>query len=289
MSAATPVLAFDQWLAGARQTALQPPAQPRQPLIVAGQVVGSVAEGFLDEISLKGFLGKRCKLSKQEHLRITPAVGAGAAAWHLEFPHGASPNAATDALNTLAAALRDQGLCGPWRDEQLAVCTPAGDVVGTVERGAVRVLGISTRAVHLVGLAPDGRMWVQKRSMVKPNNPGLWDTLMGGMVSAADSLTQALARETWEEAGLRIDALQGVRHGGHVHFSRPSREGGGAGYMLERIDWFSAQVPEGVEPRNQDGEVERFDLLPQDVLCTQVAQGLFTLEAGLVIAGFLGR
>ena len=269
--------AFDAWLAGARQAAQQPPARPRQALVVAGQVVGSVEDGFLKQIGLQRLLDKRYQLSKQE-------LDAGGAAWHLDAP----VDSATGALNALAAALRAHGLCGPWRDEQLAVCNPAGEVVGTVERGAVRVLGIATRAVHLVGLAPDGRMWVQKRSLAKPNNPGLWDTLMGGMVSAADSLPQALARETWEEAGLRVEALAGVRHGGHVDFSRPSREGGGTGYMVERIDWFRAEVPEGLTPANQDGEVERFDLLPLDTVRAQVAQGLFTLEAGLVIAGFLG-
>ena len=268
--------AFDQWLAGARHEAQRPPAQPRQPLVVAGQVIGSVAEGFLHQISLQRLLDKRYALSINER--------DGAPAWWLQGP----PGSATDALNTLAAALRDEGLCGPWRDEQLAVCNAAGEVVATVERGAVRVLGITTRAVHLVGLAPDGRMWVQKRSMQKPNNPGLWDTLMGGMVSAADSLPEALARETWEEAGLRIGDLHHVTRGGHVDFSRPSREGGGVGYMLERIDWFSAEVPEGMEPCNQDGEVDRFDLLPIPEVHEQVAQGQFTLEAGLVIAGFLG-
>ena len=268
--------AFEHWLAGARASAQQPPARPRQPLLVAGQVVGSVAEGFLNKIGLHRLLDKRYKLSNSEH--------SGAPAWHLDVPMGA----ATEALNTLAAALRDADLCGPWRNEQLAVCNPAGEVVATVERGAVRVLGVTTRAVHLVGLAPDGRMWVQKRSMTKPNNPGQWDTLMGGMVSAADSLPQALARETWEEAGLRVDALADVTHGGHVSFSRPSREGGGAGFMVERIDWFRAQVPHGVAPENQDGEVERFELLHQSEVCDRVAQGQFTLEAGLVIAGFLG-
>jgi 8-oxo-dGTP pyrophosphatase MutT (NUDIX family) len=112
---------------------------------------------------------------------------------------------------------------------------------------------------------------------------------MGGMVSAADSLPQALTRETWEEAGLRVEALANVAHGGQVLFNRPSREGGGAGFMVERIDWFSAQVPQGMEPDNQDGEVECFDLLPLDLVRERVAQGAFTLEAGLVIAGFLGR
>ena len=208
----------------------------------------------------------------------------GAPAWQLDVP----PEAATDALNTLAAALRDADLCGPWRNEQLAVCNAAGAVIATVERGAVRVLGLATRAVHLVGLAPDGRMWVQQRSMTKPNNPGQWDTLMGGMVSAADTLHEALARETWEEAGLRVAALHGLRHGGHVDFGRESREGGGAGYMRERIDWFCAEVPEGLAPDNQDGEVERFDLLAPQAVREWLAQGRFTLEAGLVIAAFLG-
>ena len=269
--------AFADWLARARTEAARGPATPRQPLVVAGQVVGSVAEGFLSQIGLRRLMDKRYQLLKNEH--------SGAAAWHLDAPASAT----TDALNALAAALRDAGRCGPWRNEQLAVCNPAGDVVGTVERGAVRVLGITTRAVHLVGLAPDGRIWVQKRAMTKPNNPGLWDTLMGGMVAASDTLPEALARETWEEAGLRVEALAAVRHGGQVDFHRPSREGGeGMGCMVERIDWFSAEVPEGLVPHNQDGEVERFELLAPDTVREQVAQGRFTLEAGLVLAGFWG-
>ncbi|MDP3228936.1 MAG: NUDIX domain-containing protein [Acidovorax sp.] len=288
MSAIVQPPSFDQWLADARQRAHQPARQQRQPLVVAGHIVGSVAAGFFSKIGLQRLLDKRYQLLIGEH--------SGQAAWHLEVPTNATAqgttattfDAVTDALNTLAAALRDANLCGPWRNEQLAVTNPEGEQVGTVERGAVRVLGITTCAVHLVGLAPDGRMWVQKRAMTKPNNPGQWDTLMGGMISAADSLPQALARETWEEAGLQVDALSDVSHGGHVMFSRPSSEGGGAGFMVERIDWFRAVVPEGMAPNNQDGEVDEFALLPADEVRAQVAQGLFTLEAGLVIAGFLG-
>jgi 8-oxo-dGTP pyrophosphatase MutT (NUDIX family) len=285
VTASQPAASFDQWLVGARQRAHQPARQPRQPLVVAGQVVGSVAEGFLSKISLQRLLDKRYKLSNGEH--------GGLSACRLDLPQDAAAgpdgNGITEALNTLAHALRDANLCGPWRNEQLAVANREGQAVGTVERGAVRVLGITTSAVHLVGLAPDGRMWVQKRSRNKPNDPGLWDTLMGGMVSARDSLPQALARETWEEAGLHVDALAYVVHGGHVLFSRPSSEGGGTGFMVERIDWFSAVVPDGMAPDNQDGEVDEFALLPLAEVRAQVARGMFTLEAGLVIAGFLGR
>jgi 8-oxo-dGTP pyrophosphatase MutT (NUDIX family) len=267
--------AFGQWVASARAAAHQPPAVPRVPLAVAGQVVGSVAPGVLERVLHQGPLDGGHPLVLKER--------AGQWAWHLDV----APAQASMALHALAAALRTLDLCGPWRDEQLAVGNPQGEVIATVERGAVRVLGVATRAVHLVGLAPDGRMWVQKRSRTKPNNPGMWDTLMGGMVAAADTLDEALARETWEEAGLHIAALSGVAHGGHVLFGRPSREGGGMGYMVERIDWFQATVPQGVEPANQDGEVEHFDLLDLGQVLHQVAQGVFTQEAGLVIAGFV--
>ncbi|WP_343592206.1 DUF4743 domain-containing protein [Paracidovorax wautersii] len=268
--------ALNTWLQAARRQAQQPPAQPRLPFFVAGHAVGSVAAGFWEENGLWRALHGRLQRSEDDR--------DGAPCWQLDVP----AEGVSDALNALASALRERGLCGPWRDEQLAVCNAAGERLGTVERGAVRVLGIATQAVHLVGLAPDGRMWVQKRSLTKPNDPGRWDTLMGGMISAADSLPQALARETWEEAGLRVAELQQVGHGGHVLFCRPSSEGGGTGYMVERIDWFRATVPEGMAPANQDGEVDEFALRSTEELQAQLAQDRFTLEAGLVMAAHWG-
>ncbi len=264
------------WLEQARTSAHQPPRRARLPLFADGYEVGSVEPGILDEIVLHGLLDVRYKLSIQERF-ASPA-------WCLE----AQPGELTAAFDALARALRALGHCGPWRNEQLAVCTAQGQRLGSVERGLVRVLGIATQAVHLVGLAPDGGMWVQQRAFDKPNNPGQWDTLMGGMVSAADTLHEALERETWEEAGLRVSALVDVVHGGQVDFERPSREGGGAGYMRERIDWFRATVPFGMQPCNQDGEVERFERLPPETLRQWVEQGKFTQEATLVLAACWG-
>ena len=260
------------WVAAVRAQAQRPPRVPRLPLWVAGQAVGSVEPGVLDQIASKGLLGKRYKLLKDEQ-----------SGWSLHVFGDATP-----ALNALAQALRAQGRCGPWRNEQLAVCDAQGRRIGTIERGAVRPLGLATQAVHLVARAPDGRMWVQLRAFNKPNNPGQWDTLMGGMVSAADTLPQALARETWEEAGLRVDALHGVAHGGHVQLAVPSEEAHGCGYMVERIDWFHATVPDGMVPQNPDGEVERFELLAPEALLERLAHGAFTPEATLVLAAALG-
>ena len=263
------------WVAPARASAGCGPSRVRLPLWVEGARVGSVDAEVFGQIRLQRLLDKRWQLSMEER--------EGAPAWVLRGGD------ATAALGALAQALRGAGRCGPWRDEQLAVCDGQGRRIATVERGAVRVLGIATRAVHLVGCTPDGaRLWVQQRSLSKPSNPGMWDTLMGGMVSSADTLEQALARETWEEAGLRVDALQGVAHAGHVDFAQPSGEAGGIGYMAERIDWFRATVLQGLAPANQDGEVERFECLPHAEVHARLAQGAFTPEAALVLAAFYG-
>ena len=258
------------WLQEARTRAVQPPLRPRVPLWVGQQPVGSVEPGVLDGLDLQGV--------------ALPHQRDGQTGWLLQGD-------ATHGLHLLALALRDAGRAAVWRHEQLRVCAPDGAHIGTVERAVVRPLGIATRAVHLVADSPDGRMWVQQRSLRKPNDPGRWDTLMGGMVSAADDLPQALARETWEEAGLRLDQLQGLAHGGCVGFRRPSGGDGNEqdiGYTMEDIDWFHAVLPEGVVPQNQDGEVEQFVLLERAALEPMLEQGLFTLEAALVVAAFWG-
>jgi 8-oxo-dGTP pyrophosphatase MutT (NUDIX family) len=126
--------------------------------------------------------------------------------------------------------------------------------------------------------------WVQRRALDKPNDPGMWDTLMGGMVPAADTLQAALARETHEEAGLALVQLQHLRHGGRVAIRRPSGGGGAAGgYTVEHVDWFQCTVPDGVEPVNQDGEVDEFRLMTGQEVLQRLHDNEFTLEAALVL------
>ena len=285
------------WWAGVKAAASQTPLRPRMPLWVSSspsssspsslsppprsamhsasaakgdvETIGSVESDLFHQIGLQRLSDGRYKLQKKEH--------SGIVGWMLSGDIAAG-------LQQLAQALRDAGLAGAWRDEALAVCNAQGVRVGAIERGAVRALGIATRAVHLVGWAGDGRLWVQQRSLSKANDPGLWDTLMGGMVSAGDTLQSALVRETWEEAGLQLSQLQGLQHGGQVSICRPSIDAGrGCGYMVERIDWFEAVVPDRVQPVNQDGEVALFRPMTLDEAIDQLQQQAFTLEAALVL------
>ena len=188
-------------------------------------------------------------------------------------------------LATIARWLDRRGLAAPWRDELLSVTTSTGAQVGVVERAVVRVLGIATAAVHLVGVTGDGRVWVQQRALGKATDPGCWDTLMGGQVAAGESTDTTLERETMEEAGLAVADLDDLRRCTDIVVRRAVAEGD----LDERIAVYRARVPESLVPVNRDGEVERFDCHTRDALIERLAAGEFTLEATLILGAELGR
>ena len=247
------------WLATARAEADLPPLRERSRLLVGGVVCGSIEPA----------LAARLTAARQP-------VREGEQEWHVE-------GAADASLATIAAWLRAEGLAGAWRDELLVVESGSGERVAAIERGAVRPLGITTYAVHLVGVTADGRVWVQRRAYDKATDPGLRDTLMGGQVSAGETAATALSRETMEEAGLDVGALIDLYGAGRITVRRPVAEG----YMAEHIDVFVATVPDGVEPRNLDGEVAGFDCLDVDTLEASLSRGEFTLEATLILGAWL--
>lgn len=188
----------------------------------------------------------------------------------------------TASLAHVAHALHEHGYVPAWRGEQLAVRDDAGALLGTVERGAVRLLGIPTQAVHLLGFAPDGDHWLQQRSFDKPDDPGLWDTLMGGMVAASERVEDTLERETWEEAGLELRQLQALAPGGEIVTRRPSANVP-HGYVVERLTWFRCVLPDGVEPVNRDGEVAQFRRMPVHEVRERLDRLEFTIDAALML------
>ena len=249
------------WRARARAAANRPPLRPRQPLHVDVDarpvLVGSIEREVAERMAAAGLPIRR--------------QGEG---WQVDEP-------ARPSLAAIAGWLRDAGHAGRWRDELLAVVDADEHAVGEVERSVVRALGLTTYAVHLVGFSADGQgVWVQQRAFDKATDPGMWDTMMGGQVTAGETPEGTLARETWEEAGLHVGTLLDLRRGERITIRRPVAEG----YMVEHIDIYSARLPDGVEPRNMDGEVERFECLDATALLARLAEGGFTLEATLVLA-----
>ena len=252
-----------RWRERLQAAAQRPPAQPRVPLWSGAERIGSVEPGFLRRAAIPASLA-------------TPQADG----WRIQ-------GELTDSLADIALRLRERGMAGVWRDEQLAVRNAAGEVLGTVERAAVRVLGITTHAVHLVAIDTAGRHWVQQRAFDKASDPGLWDTTVGGMVPASDSLQRALERETWEEAGLRPAQLRSLRHGGRSFTQRPMRELPD-GYLVEHIDWYACTLEEGTVPRNQDGEVAAFRQMDGSELTEWLERDQFIIDAALVLLAAFG-
>lgn len=264
------------WLDAQRANANRLPLRPRQDLLLNGQRIGSVEPDCFKLIVDEGN-----RLKTPTFLLELSAD----ACWHIT-------GQGTEALAYIAQAFRADNIGfvrEQWRDELLAVFNSENRRLAIVERGVARLLGIATRAVHLVGTTSSGQTWVQQRSLDKAIDPGLWDTTVGGLVPASDNLTSALVRETWEEAGIELALVQRLHAGGRVLVQHPNARDGGIGYVVEQIDWFAGVIPDGITPVNQDGEVAQFALLAPLELKAQLESNVFTLDASLILSCALTR
>jgi ADP-ribose pyrophosphatase YjhB (NUDIX family) len=243
----------------AEQTQLAP-ASPRLPLRWQGHVVGSVAESMVSVLASSG-LALQWQASQER----------GGLCWHLP----------ADPALTFAGIrefLHRSGVLVWPSVERLPVWGSAGQELGWVPRDLVRYLGVDTHSVHVVGWQGDVS-WVQERANNKTEDPGLWDTLIGGTVGWEENPSQTLEREAWEEAGLSLRQLQSLTSLGAINIQRPMPDPEGWAYQVETIHCLSAQLPPGVRPLNQDGEVAAFHPLKAEELNHALESGRFTLAA----------
>ena len=188
------------------------------------------------------------------------------------------PTATVSALmERVAKALYAAGRLNGWRNELLDVIDDKGQVCGVIERAAVRPLGIATHAVHLDAWTPDGELWIAQRALTKNTDPGMWDTLVGGLISAGETPEFALERESWEEAGLHVSALASSHRVGQFRVERVLPEG----YQVEIVTVVDCVLDRDAQPENQDGEVIAIRAAPVQEVLSMLADGAFTLEASL--------
>jgi len=78
------------------------------------------------------------------------------------------------------------------------------EVIGQQPRGTVHRLGLLHRAVHVLVFNAEGQVFLQKRSMSKDRQPGLWDSSASGHVDAGEDYDACALRELREEIGLQL-------------------------------------------------------------------------------------
>jgi isopentenyldiphosphate isomerase len=91
-------------------------------------------------------------------------------------------------------------------EEIFDVVNERDEVIGRRPRHEVHRLGLMHRAVHVLVFNSAGQLFLQKRSMSKDRQPGLWDSSSSGHVDSGEEYDACAIREVREEIGLKLDS-----------------------------------------------------------------------------------
>src|SRR5215469_6581920 len=89
-------------------------------------------------------------------------------------------------------------------EEIFDVVNERDEVIDQRPRSEVHRLGLMHRAAHILVFNARGRVFLQKRSMSKDRQPGLWDSSASGHLDKGETYDACAMRELREEIGLRL-------------------------------------------------------------------------------------
>jgi isopentenyldiphosphate isomerase len=89
-------------------------------------------------------------------------------------------------------------------EEIFDVVNEQDEVIARQPRSEVHARGLRHRAVHVLVFNAGGEVFLQKRSMKKDRQPGVWDSSASGHVDAGEDYDACAVRELREEIGLTL-------------------------------------------------------------------------------------
>ena len=137
-------------------------------------------------------------------------------------------------------------------DEIFDVVNERDEVIGRESRREVHRQGLMHRAAHVLVFNRAGQVFLQKRSLRKDRQPGLWDSSASGHLDSGEDYDACAVRELREEIGLRLAAApqrlfklpaSAQTDQEHVWVYRCEAEGPFElqAEEIERGDWFTRQ------------------------------------------------
>jgi isopentenyl-diphosphate delta-isomerase len=90
--------------------------------------------------------------------------------------------------------------------EYFDIVNDRDEVIGRAPRAEVHARRLLHRAVHILVFDRQGRLFLQKRSMSKDAEPGMWSTSCSGHVDSGETYDPAAQRELGEELGIFLPA-----------------------------------------------------------------------------------
>ncbi|MEI6987307.1 MAG: DUF4743 domain-containing protein [Rhodospirillaceae bacterium] len=206
----------------------------------------------------------------------------------------------TDAMAELVDRMLAGGQVPKKRGEQYPVLPVWGaEPLLSIDRAVVAHFGITAYGVHVNGFVrgPDGiKLWIGRRSADRTVAPGKLDNLIAGGQPVGLTLAENLVKEAYEEAAIGPELAGRAVPAGVVTYmmevpimdALPGSKV--AGLKVDCLFNYDLELPANFVPRNVDGEVAGFELLPWRRVAAIVRDSNdFKFNCNLVVIDFLIR
>jgi hypothetical protein len=208
---------------------------------------------------------------------------------------GGGFEALSAAIDRVIEALLAEGCIDKWRHEDFAVRPRWGEApLFKLDRGAVAFFGIRSYGVHLNGVRRDGtgrndgalKLWIGRRAADKKVAPNKLDNMVAGGIGHGHGLVETLIKEAGEEAALPPALVAHAVPVGALTYRMATELG-----MREDVLFvFDLDIPADFTPRNTDGEIAEFQLMPaRDIIARVRESDDFKFNVNLVIIDFALR
>jgi hypothetical protein len=199
------------------------------------------------------------------------------------------------AVAEVMQTLRGEGMVPGWRNELYAVAQDFhAEPLLQVERATTPLFGTLAYGVNLNGFVGRGwamRLWIARRAETKPVDPGMLDLIVGGGQPIGISPWDNLMKECREEAGMPAALARQARPVGIITLVALI-----AGHMRIGLQFnYDLELPADFRPRNTDGEVAEFALMPVGEVIErlktppQTPGDEFSYDVAIVLIDFLVR
>jgi hypothetical protein len=162
-------------------------------------------------------------------------------------------------------------------------------VVFRLDRGAVPFFGTRAYGVHLNGYRRDGStldLWVGRRAPDKRVAPDKLDNIVAGGIGNGHGLEETLLKEGEEEASIPRSLTSRAVPAGAVSYRMENE----LGIRDDVLFAFDLEMPADFVPKNQDGEIVHFELMPASAVLDRVrTSDDFKFNVNLVILDFALR
>ena len=196
----------------------------------------------------------------------------------------------TASVGQVTRILNNAGWFSGWRSEAYAVGRGFYEKpFFEMERAAVPRFGVAGYGIHVNGFVKDGDellMWIARRADDKPTYPGMLDNMVAGGQPVGLGLLENVIKESAEEASIPREIADLAKPAGVISYEHEEDNC----LKPDTMFIFDMELPRDFVPKNIDGELAGFELLPvQKVMEITADTTDFKFNCAAVIIDFFVR